>query len=182
MVGCWGRHSVLVLTMLIAPWTAGALTGDITRDPAEVVRKYAQLDYKGARLAAQSRQVMYPYIDWTDEPVWGSVVVIDEYTVLEQTKDWDIVDMTEVVIPVEYRVLGTMYWETATFHEEPRVERIGFRIKGRTMRWRIVAPQVPPHVGLKRAINLVRQAILEEADPKRQARLTGLLNELDQTR
>jgi len=42
-------------------------------------------------------------------------------------------------------------------------------------RWRIMEPILPPHVGQKRLIGFVRQAILREKDPSRQAKLGELL-------
>lgn len=172
----------LVLSVLGGAGTAGALTGDIEHDPTEVIKKYTQLDYKGVRLNAASQQVLHPYVAWREEPAWGSVVVVSDYTVLGQTKEWEIVSMLEARIPVEYRVLGTVYWETASFLPDPKTERVGFLVKGRQMRWWIVEPQIPPHVGVKRMINFVRQAILVETDPAHLAKLTALRNELEQVK
>jgi hypothetical protein len=75
-------------------------------------------------------------------------------------------------------VLGSLYWETASFIPEPRVERVGFRIKIVGDRWRIAEPILPPHVGQKRLINYVRQAILDEKDQAKAAVLETLLSDL----
>lgn len=174
--------AALLLTVLAGAATAEALTGDIKHDPTEVITKYAQLDYKGVRLNAASQPVLDPYVEWRDEPAWGSVVVVADYTVLGQTKEWDIISMLEARIPVEYRVLGTVYWGTASFLPAPGTERISFRVRGRAMRWRIVEPQIPPHVGVKRMINFVRQAILQETDPAHIAKLTALRDELEKVK
>lgn len=172
----------LVGGLLAGAGTAGALTGDIKHDPTEIIKKYAQLDYKGVRLDAASQAVLHPYVAWREEPAWGSVVVVSDYTVLGQTKEWDIISMLEARIPVEYRVLGTVYWDTASFLSDPGIERVGFLVKGRAMRWRIIEPQVPPHVGVTRMINFVRQAILDETDPAHLAKLTALREELEQAK
>lgn len=174
--------AALLLAVLAGSTTAEALTGDIKHDPTEVIEKYARLDYKGVRLRAASQPVLHPYVEWRDEPAWGSVVVVSDYTVLDQTKDWDIISMLEARIPVEYRVLGTLYWRTASFLPAPGTERVSFRIRGRAMRWRIVEPQIPPHVGVKRMINFIRQAILLETDPAQVAKLTALQEELEQVK
>lgn len=171
-----------LVSILAGSGTAGALTGDIKHDPTEVIKKYAQLDYKGVRLDPASQQVLHPYIEWREEPAWGSVVVVADYTVLGRTKEWEIVSMLEARIPVEYRVLGTVYWGTASFLPAARIERVNFHVKGRAMRWRIVEPQMPPHVGVKRMINFVRQAILLETDPAHIARLTALREALEQVK
>lgn len=180
------KHRVIGIVawigMLAGAGVSLALTGEITQDPAELVKKYVQLDYKGARLDAASQQVLHPYIEWRDEPAWGSVVVVDDYAVLEHTKDWQILSMVEVYIPVDYQVLGTLYWDTAAFLPDVGVERIRFHVEGTSMRWKIVAPQIPPHVGVSRMINFVRHAILQETDDERVAKLTALRAALEQAR
>jgi hypothetical protein len=45
-------------------------------------------------------------------------------------------------------------------------------------RWKIIEPILPPHVGQKRMLNVVRQAMLEEKDGTRQASLAALQAEL----
>lgn len=165
--------------LLLDPCRAIALTGDIRNDPAEIVKKYARLDFKGARLESRSQEVLEPFIDWTEEPIWGTVVVVESYEVLEHTKHWEIVSPMEAVIPVDYRVVGTMYWKTATFLAEARRTRVRFRVKGKLHRWRLMGPHIPPHVGLKRMVKFLRQAILEERDPSRRQRLTALQKELE---
>ncbi|MER3425416.1 MAG: hypothetical protein C4293_21450, partial [Nitrospiraceae bacterium] len=133
---------------------------------------------KGARLEAISWESQKPYIGWKEEPVWGHVVVISTYEVLEDIRQWEVKNSLDVVIPVEFKVLGAVYLEKATFLFEPQVERIGFRVKAVQGLWRIVEPIVPPHVGQKRMINFVRQAMIEETDPTRLAALTSLRDEL----
>ncbi len=178
------RHSVLLvaccLSVVLLQSSGAALTGDITKDPADVVKKYAELDFKGARLEAGTQEVLFPYIAWAGEPAWGTVVVVDRYDVLNHTSDWNILSLLEVVIPVEYQVLGTMYWETAVFLPERRVERVSFHVKGQSHRWRLIAPQIPPHVGVKRMINFVRHAMLQESDPSRLEKLTALRDHLQE--
>ena len=171
-----------LVAFLLLPASGLALTGDITKNPADVVRKYARLDYKGTRLESISQEVLHPYTTWTEEPFWGKVVVIDGYDVLDHTKHWDIISMLEVVIPVEYRILGIMYRESVMFFPETRVEQVRFHVKAKLGRWRIIAPQFPPHVGLKRMIHYVRYAILQETDPARRDRLTALRENLEQFR
>ncbi|RMH06019.1 MAG: hypothetical protein D6704_08235 [Nitrospirae bacterium] len=171
---------MLGINLLVGPPLAFGLTTDLTNDPAQVVRKYLSLDKRGARLLAQSWEVLKPYISWTDEPVWGQVVVITDFTVADDVTQWNILNSLEAVIPVRFRVVGIMQWETATFLKEPRVEAIGVHIKAIENHWRIVGPQFPPHVGRKRLADFVRAALLEETRPDRRARLERLWNALEQ--
>lgn len=172
------RFLALALFLFVLSADGLAQTGSIVHDPSELVKKYADLDVRGVRLDAISQETLAPYITWKDEPVWGHVVMIARYEVINDFKQWTVVSLSEVVIPVEYTVLGSLYWETASFIPEPRVERIGYRIKIVGDRWRIAEPILPPHVGQKRLINYVRQAILDEKDQAKAATLESLLSDL----
>lgn len=169
---------LFALGLLAIPQGGRAITGDLKKDPADLVRKYVSLDARGARLEAITWEALKPYINWTQEPVWGHLLVIEGYEVVDDVKQWNILSPVEAVIPVKYRVLGVLYWDSAAFLPEPQVEEVGFRVKAVGDRWRIVDPIVPPHVGRKRMINYVRQAILDEQDPGRLARLTALRDQL----
>ena len=168
----------IVLCLLGAPAKGPAQTGSFVHDPTDMLDKYLELDVKGVRLDAVSQEALAPYIIWQGEPVWGRAVVITDYAVINDFKQWTIVSLSEVVIPVEYKVLGAVYWETAAFLPEPHVERVGFRIKIVGDRWRIAEPILPPHIGQRRMINYVRQAILDEKDQAKTATLETLLSDL----
>ena len=164
--------------VLLAQLDGLAQTGSIVHDPTEMVDKYLELDIKGVRLDAISQEALAPYITWKDEPIWGRSVVVTSYSVINEFKQWTVVSQSEVIIPVEYKVLGSVYWERASFLPEPKTERVGFRIKIVGDRWRIIEPILPPHVGQKRMINYVRQAILDEKDQAKVATLETLLDDL----
>ena len=134
------------------------------------------------RLYPESQETLHPYTTWTEEPAWGTVVVIKEHMVLDHTQHWEIISMLEAKIPVEYRVLGNMHWASATFSEDPRVERVQYHVIGRAHRWRILGPRIPPHVGVTRVISFVRHAILQETDPKRRETLAALRDSLKEAR
>lgn len=168
----------IALFLLVLPTDGPAQTGSIVHDPTDMLVKYLGLDIKGVRLDAFSQEVLAPYIAWKDEPIWGRTVVITSYEVIDDFKQWTVVSQSEAVIPVEYKVLGSVYWEKASFLPEPRVERIGFRVKIVGDRWRIAEPILPPHVGQKRMINYVRQALLDEKDQAKAATLETLLDDL----
>jgi hypothetical protein len=170
--------AVLAGVLALAPAAGGAQTGSIAHDPTEVVEKYLELDAKGVRLDAFWQETLAPYVTWKAEPLWGHAVVITHYQVINEFKQWTVISQAEVVIPVEYRVLGSAYWEQAAFLPEPKLERVAFRVKIVGDRWRIAEPLLPPHVGQKRMINYVRQAILDEQDRAKAATLEILLDDL----
>ena len=168
--------------MISSPHATLALTGDITNDPAQLIEKYLSLDKRGARLEAYSFEVLSPYIDWREEPSWGRIVVISKYKVIDDVSQWEIINSLEALIPVTFEVVGTMHWGTATFLPESRVELEHFHVKAVQNRWRIIAPQLPPHVGKRRLIEYVRLEGLEENDAARKAALQQLQKELEQAR
>jgi hypothetical protein len=155
-----------------------AQTGALVKDPALVLKKYLELDHKGARLHSLAWESQRPYVGWKEEPVWGQLVVVSGYEVIEEISQWNVKDNLDVVIPVEYKVLGSLYLEKAVFLSEPRVDRIGFRVKAVNGMWRVVEPMIPPHVGQKRIMNYVKQAIVEETDRSHLAALAALRDDL----
>lgn len=172
------RSLAIALFLLVLPADGPAQTGSIAHDPTDMVDKYLGLDVKGVRLDAFSQEALAPYVTWTNEPLWGRTVVITQYEVINEFKQWTVISQSEVIIPVEFKVLGSIYWERASFLPEPQVERVGFRVKIMGDRWRIAEPILPPHVGQKRMINYVRQAILDEKDQAKSATLETLLDDL----
>jgi hypothetical protein len=182
----WSRLSWLIVAVFLTlqvTWSEGlAQTYALTRDPVELVKKYVSLDQKGVRLESRSWETLKPYVHWKEEPAWGHVMVTGSYKVVEDIKQWEIVNMLEVVIPVEFQVLGAMYWETAGFLPEKRVEQVKFRVKEVGGRWRIIEPLLPPHVGQQRMINYVRQAMLQETEPSLLASLAALRDELQKAK
>ncbi|ODT44464.1 MAG: hypothetical protein ABS70_05430 [Nitrospira sp. SCN 59-13] len=177
------RGAVIGFIAGIAGLTAWASPGlaqsnAVSHSPAKVVEKYFALDNKGVRLDASSFESVAGYVDWKEEPAWGKVVVINGFTVPDDFRQWEIVNRLEVVVPVEFRVLGIMYLDTAGFVPEPGTEQARVRLKVMNGRWKIMEPILPPHVGQKRMLNVVRQAMLEEKDGTRQASLAALQAEL----
>jgi len=157
---------------------ASGQTGALDHSPAEIVRRYFALDQKGARLDSLSYETLAPFTAWREEPIWGRAVVIRGFTVAEHYSKWEIVDRLEVVVPVSFQVIGSVYFETAGFVPEAGVEEIRVRVKSVKNRWRIVEPVLPPHVGQKRMLNFVRESWVKEAEPTKRERLAGLQEEL----
>lgn len=155
-----------------------AQTGALEHSPAEIVKKYFALDQKGAKLDSLSFEALAPYRDWQEEPAWGRVVVIRGFSVAEHYRQWEVIDRLEVVIPVTFDVIGSVYLETAGFVPEPSVEEIRVRVKSVRNRWRITEPVLPPYVGQKRMVNFVREAWVKETDPAKRESLAVLIDQL----
>ena len=170
--------TLLALLVGMEGGAAWAQTGGLSHSPAEIVKKYFELDQKGAKLDAMSFEVLAPYRSWDVEPLWGKVVVIRAFSVAEHYRDWEVVDRLEVVIPVTFQVIGSVYLETAGFLPEASIEEIRVRVKSIKNRWRIIEPVLPPHVGQKRMLNFVKEAWVKETEPARRESLAELQSEL----
>ncbi|MEK7336312.1 MAG: hypothetical protein AAB111_02445 [Nitrospirota bacterium] len=170
------RSSALIalLALLCGPVPALAQSGSLDQSPTAVVKRYVGLDKKGARMDAMSFETLVPYIDWKEEPLWGRIVVIQDVTVPEDYRKWEVVNQLEVVIPATFTVLGSVYLETAAFVPEAITEEVRFRVKAVRSKWRIVEPVIPPHIGLKRMIDLVREAEVKETDAEKRGILAAL--------
>lgn len=165
---------IALVALLASPVPGFAQSGSLNQSPTGIVKRYVALDKKGARMDAMSFETLVPYIDWTEEPLWGRVVVVQEITVPEDYRQWEVVNELEVVIPVTFTVLGSVYMETASFVSQATTEVIRFRVKAVRSNWRIVEPVIPPHVGLKRMIDLVREAEVKETDAEKRSSLAAL--------
>jgi hypothetical protein len=168
----------LFAMLLSAQAGAAWAQAGLSHSPAEIVKTYFELDQKGAKLDSMSYEALAPYRSWDTEPVWGRVVIIRAFSVAEHHREWEIVNQLEVVIPVTFQVIGSVYLETAGFLPEPSVEEIHVRVKAVRNRWRIIEPVLPPHVGHKRMINFVREAWVKETEPAKRESLAALQDEL----
>ncbi|MDZ4854806.1 MAG: hypothetical protein SGJ26_08110 [Nitrospirota bacterium] len=176
-----GRLLCILCQVLALVLTVGdglAQTGALKQSPSDVVKRYVELDHKGARLDAMSIETVASYTGWNEEPAWGHVVVTRGFVVAEQYRQWEVIDRLEVVIPVTFQVIGSVYLETAGFVQEVETEEVRFRVKGVKNRWKIIEPMIPPHVGQKRMVNFVREAWGKETDPLKRDRLKALQDEL----
>ena len=166
--------TVALAAVILTTSHALAQSGSTDHPPTDIIKRYVLLDQKGARLDAMSFDTLAPYVDWREEPTWGRVVVIQEATIPEDHRQWTVINKLEVIIPVTFRVVGSVYLETAAFVPDETVEEVRFHVKARYGKWKIVEPVIPPHVGVKRMLNFVREAQQQEADGGKRAALVAL--------
>lgn len=172
--------AILALLSLILPPGIGRAqtgfnpSGSLKRSPVEVVKRYVRLDQKGARLDAMGFEVLAPYIDWEEEPAWDHVVVIQDADVPEDYRKWVVIDNLEVIIPVTFRVKGSVNLKSAVFVPEEKTEEVRFQVKAVRGNWHIVEPVIPPHIGVGRMVNFAREAGLHEQDAAQRDTLAAL--------
>ncbi len=170
--------ALAVLSLAVTSHAQVSPSGSLKRSPAEVVKRYVLLDQKGARLDAPSFDALTPYINWKEEPAWRRVVVVEEISVPDDYRKWDILNNLEVVIPVTFHVRGAVYLENATFIPEDTTEEVRFHVKVVGNYWRIISPVIPPHVGLKRLVSFVREAEANEQNTTHRTELASLIDSL----
>lgn len=169
----WGGFADLGLAQ-----TGFSQVGSLKRSPADIVKRYVRLDQKGARLDAMGFDVLAPYIDWKEEPVWDQIVIIQGTEVAEDHRRWEIIDNFDVIIPVTFLVRGSVDLKTATFTPDERTEEVRFRVTAVRNSWRIIEPRIPPHIGVSRMVNFAREAGLHEKDEGRRGALAELAGSL----
>ena len=149
-----------------------AITGDLTNDPAKIVKKYLSLDKRGARLHAITSEVLTPYIAWTHEPAWGQIVVIEHVSMIQNDiRLWDVIQSCRSRHPGHLSCLGGHAMGNGhLLIRTSYMETMRFRVRAIDNHWQIVEPMLPPHVGKKRLMDHVRLAWLEETDirPKKE--------------
>ncbi|MFZ1803636.1 MAG: hypothetical protein WAU05_06910, partial [Nitrospira sp.] len=64
------------------------------------------------------------------------------------------------------------------FVPEDTTEEVRFHVKVVGNYWRIIAPVIPPHVGLKRMVNFAREAEAHEQDTTQRIVLAALIDSL----
>ncbi|MDX2252141.1 MAG: hypothetical protein NW202_07640 [Nitrospira sp.] len=181
LVACVLVLACLGLTLPVnVGWAQTGFTqsGSLKRSPAEIVKRYVRLDQKGARLDAMAFDALSPYVEWKKEPAWDQIVVIQEAHVPEDYRKWDIIDNLDVVIPVTYRVRGSVSLKTASFVPDEKTEEVRFHVKAVGNLWRIVEPMIAPHVGVARMVNFAREAELQEKDETQRSTLAALTSSL----
>jgi hypothetical protein len=182
--------TTVALVLLAAMLAVGVLgvvegraqSGALNRSPTDLLKKYLTLDLHGVRLEPLSHEAIRPYVVWKEEPAWEQVIVVSGYEVPEDHKRWQVINNLDVIIPVEFRVLGTVDLNNASFAEAPHMQEVRFHVKAIGGLWRIVEPLLPPHVGQKRMVNYVRQALSEERSPSQADKLTALREALKKSR
>lgn len=180
------RCSILMLVLfgLVSSTSPGlaqtgfSQVGSLRRSPVDIVKRYVRLDQKGARLDAMGIDVLAPYIDWKEEPAWDHVIVIQGVDVPEDYRKWEIIDNLDVIIPVTFQVRGSVNLKTVVFIPDERTEEVRFHVQAVQNSWRIIEPMIPPHIGLTRMMNFVREAGLQEKDDGQRDALAALESSL----
>jgi hypothetical protein len=132
------------------------------RDALKVLQRYVQLDRSGARLDGKRYHSMAALSVWKDEPGWDMFVVTSGLGIGRPQTD----GATKVTAYVRYDVEGVMEADTFTPVDLLQADTIASLSIGEPIQfvlektadgWKIVSPQIPPHVGFPVARALAQE-------------------------
>ena len=137
--------------------------------PEAVVETFCQLDAGGQRIKPDGWRKVKSLVAWPDEPGWDSATIISNYSIVKT----DTAD-NQSIVTVKYFVLGST--DTIEYVKSSRVEIVKFELSLENKDWRIVRPQIPPHVNKKAIIEHLQGIQLSEK--KRKDQLETLIGEI----
>jgi hypothetical protein len=132
---CYLQLGVVVLALNVQ-LVAGASR---TLGPLDIVKRYCELDYDGARLKSESFPAMDKLQSWKVEPGWDQTIIVKSFTIKSHT-----IHGTSAVVSVEYALAGLLDGEE--FQSKPEIQSIDFKLKRIGDSWRITGPVITPHV------------------------------------
>lgn len=141
------RRALLALILLTAP----AFAADYPGAPSSVVAAYIEADGAGRALDSDTSPQVLRYTTWPDAPGWDSLVVIKSYAIGEV--GWS---GRKASVQIVYEVLGSL--EGLKFTSKPAKEDTTFQLEKTKGRWKIVSPQLSPHLFAPAAITVLETA------------------------
>ena len=159
------RAPILALLFTASPLLADT---DYPGAPASVTAAYIEADGAGLALDGETAPKLLSFTTWDDAPGWDSFVVIKSYDIAsagwendkQHPKNGDKAD-----VEIVYHVLGSM--NGLVFVPKPADETVTFDLVRKKGRWKIVKPQIPPHLFLPDAIRALETiGAKDDADGK----------------
>lgn len=131
-------------------------TGGTAASPEDTVRRFAQLDFEGARLSGSTYDKINPLVTWKEQKPTDPVFIVTGYEVAPAKVEGDRAEVT-----VEYKVVDRLDvpWSPGSADKARDIQEntnVTFQLlrKGRT--WRIDSPAMTPHVGPEALARVIR--------------------------
>ena len=137
--------------------------------PEAVVETFCQLDAGGQRIKSGGWVKIRPLVAWPDEPGWDNAIIISHYSIAKA----NTVD-NKSIVTVKYFVLGST--DTIEYVKSSKVETIKFELSLKNNRWKIIRPQIPPHVNKKAIIEHLLE--IQSAEKERKDQLEMLIEQI----
>ncbi len=145
--------TLICSTFALAAEASNVLSPSVpTNDPEELVKAFCQADNDGLFTSSAGWPLVQKFTVWEDGPGWDIGYVVKSFKT-------SLIENTGVIARVEvtYDILGRLAhsrpdggWTIDT--ADGGVRRIVYRLQQKHGVWRIVEPQLPPHVSVKYAI------------------------------
>ena len=108
--------------------------------PEEVVLKYCQLDFEGARLSSSTWSKVSSLISWEEEPGWDAVVPIKNFKVISIS-----LEENQASVKVQYELVKEVHGvnpDQLTYTQNI----VDFQLIKLEGSWKIDSPKIYPHV------------------------------------
>ncbi|MGH8047616.1 MAG: hypothetical protein ACREKL_10240 [Chthoniobacterales bacterium] len=156
------RNAFLLLLLTATAFAADDYPGA----PASVTAAYIEADGRGLALDGETAPLLLGYTTWKDAPGWDSFVVIKSYDIGEVGWTGD-----KASVQITYDVLGQI--DGMKFTSKPANEEVFFELVKKKGKWKIVKPQLAPHLFVAGAITAL-EAIGAKDDATGKAALKKL--------
>lgn len=116
--------------------------------PEEVVEAFVNADFKGCGLGYDvvcKWTEIQKYTLWEDAPGWDMFTVVKEFKIIPISQN-----STTAIVKVEYKVIGNV--DGSRLIKAKNNEIVKYKLIKVDGLWKIDSPQLPPHVGIKKAI------------------------------
>ena len=133
-----------------------AIAADYPGAPASVVAAYIEADGAGLALDSDTCPQVLRYTVWPDAPGWDTFAVIKSYDIGEVGRTGK-----KASVEIIYNVLGSL--SATAFIRKPARERVSFELEKTQGRWKIVNPQLPPHLFVPAAITALESTGADKA-------------------
>ena len=132
------KNKIIILFILFL-LPISAIAGS-SATPEEVVSKYCQLDFEGARLNGSTWSKVYPLITWEEEAGWDVVVPIKNFKITSTSQE-----KNNATVKVQYdfeREVHGVNPDQLTYKQKI----VDFKLIKQGDTWKINSPKIYPHV------------------------------------
>ena len=157
----WSIAFISIASIALLPSCATVKISQGERDAIKVLQRYLALDRSGARVDDKRYHSAAALTQWQEEPDWDLIVVISGSAISRPqsnggTTSARVKFVVEGVIDVDAFYPVTALPPELADRVDP-VETVEFLVSPSKDGWKIVTPQLPPHIGFSAARTLLEQ-------------------------
>jgi hypothetical protein len=147
---------VTVAALGILALAGCATTNRTAASPEDTVRRFAQLDFEGARLSGSTYDKINPLVTWKEQKDTDPVFVVTGYEVAGSKVEGDRAEVT-----VEYAIVDRLDvpWKPGKPDKAQDIREntnVTFQLLRKGGTWRIDSPAMTPHVSPEAIARVIR--------------------------